>query len=221
MSKPDGLIISAGFSSRMQQFKPLMLYENTPFLLSIMVKMARVCSNIFVVTGYQSQEIMATAMNWFKLAYKKEWFDQFLLSENLWKEIPSRIQFIFNPKFERGMFGSLQVGLKIMVKKNWILYHFVDQPHIPPTFYQEFIERISSESDWIQPGYRNKRGHPILFNQKVRNLVLQANISENLKTISGKELIRKRSWNCSYHQVIENFNTKNDMKNFEGTHEYF
>ena len=62
MSKPiiNGLLISAGLSGRMGQFKPLMLYKNKSFVVTIVEKLLTVCERVVVVTGFQKEKIEST-----------------------------------------------------------------------------------------------------------------------------------------------------------------
>jgi molybdenum cofactor cytidylyltransferase len=220
VNKINGLVLSAGLSSRMFNFKPFLPYQGVSFLLSVLMKLSGFCSEIFVVRGYRSQEIVNHVVEWSKRSYRKEWYNQFGLKEENFNDLFSKVQFVYNAKFYIGMFSSLQKGCQAMLNKNWIFYHFVDQPHLPLSFYQNLIEQISSDYDWVQPKYDQRKGHPLLFNQYVRKVILDTPGSGELRLISEKKEIRKFFWECPYHQVIENFNTKSDLKFLGDNHDY-
>ncbi|MDZ7765977.1 MAG: NTP transferase domain-containing protein [Melioribacteraceae bacterium] len=82
------------------------------------------------------------------------------------------IKFVFNENYKSGMFTSLQAGLT-NTNTNWYLYHFVDQPSLPLNFYSDFANQIDDQSNWIQPTYQNRKGHPILFDNYVKEMILK------------------------------------------------
>ena len=126
------LILSAGLSGRMGKFKPLLNYNGKSFIQNIVFKLYSVCDKIMVVTGYKANEV-----------------DENVNQLNL----PSKIEFIYNESFEKGMFTSLQAGLAKAMESDWIMYHFVDQPGLPEVFYKKFVEQID---DVFFTGWRLK-----------------------------------------------------------------
>ena len=211
MTKVDGLILSAGYSRRMTEFKPLMEYNGIPFLVGILLKMAPHCNSICVVTGYQAEEIQKKLIDWFSTPAKPEWLDSAGISHPDWQTLPSRVSVIFNPEFSHGMLTSLQTGLQTFNSDNWLLYHFVDQPQLPPSFYQEFVQQTDDSFDWIQPKYRNRPGHPLILNPKIFSDILEAESTENLNRISRKFEFRKKFWDCNYREILTDFDTDTDV----------
>ncbi|MCP5062822.1 MAG: nucleotidyltransferase family protein, partial [Ignavibacteriae bacterium] len=189
-----GLIISAGLSSRMGKFKPLILLEGKSFLENIVINLQPICKNILIVTGHNSEVIN-------KHITESEHIDQ------------NKIQLIYNPNYEKGMFTSLQTGLNYIDKNNWVLYHLVDQPNLPKGFYKEFVEQVSNKVDWIQPIFNNRKGHPIVFNSKVINSILDADSNKNLRIVSSSNEYRKKYWECDYKEVLSDFDTPEDLEN--------
>ena len=82
-----GIVISAGLSGRMGKFKPLLDYRGKSFIQNIVVKLNPVCDKIIIVTGSNKIEVVENA---------KE------------LDLNSKIDFVFNPEYEKGMFTSLQ-----------------------------------------------------------------------------------------------------------------
>lgn len=181
-----GLIITAGLSSRMGKFKPLLQYEGKTFLHNIIRKLDSICDKIVVVTGHNRDSI-ETELN----------------------SLPKRTKFktIFNENYKDGMFTSLQKGLEFASNNSWILYHFIDQPTLPNIFYEDFLAQIDDNFDWIQPKLNSKNGHPILLNQKTINLILEAPQSSNLKEITHNSKIRKKYWDCNYSEIHDDIDT--------------
>ena len=95
----------------MGKFKPLLTYKGKSFIQNIILKLNSVCDKIIIVTGFNANEVEESMLKQFK--------------------VNSKIEFVFNSKFEKGMFNSLQTGLTAAINSDWILYHFVDQPGLP------------------------------------------------------------------------------------------
>ena len=51
------LILSAGLSGRMKMFKPLADYKGKTFLNNIIIKLDKICDEIIIVTGFNSDEL--------------------------------------------------------------------------------------------------------------------------------------------------------------------
>ena len=206
MSKPiiNGLLISAGLSGRMGQFKPLMLYKNKTFVITIVEKLLTVCEKVVVVTGFQKEKIESTINSQFSTLPTG---GQVRNSQFL-----ERVKCIYNPNYEQGMFTSLQIGLAELKNSDWILYHFVDQPFHEEKFYGELISQIDNNYDWIQPCYSGKEGHPVLFKKNIFEKILTANSSSSLRLIRDDVNTKKKKWECSYSHILNDYDTPEDFK---------
>lgn len=211
MDNLDGLILSAGYSGRMKGFKPLMKYEGKPFLLSIILKLSKICRKIVVVTGYRAEDIRDEIHRCLERQPVQNWLDCAGITTQQWTGISSRLQFVFNPDYELGMFASLQTGFKWMNDSQWILYHFVDQPHIPAAFYPEFAAQIDSDYTWVQPQFKGRKGHPVVMHQSMQDIILQAPPTTGLKSILNHQSVRKKFWECGYKEILEDFDTEMDL----------
>ena len=150
-NKAGVLILAAGYSSRMGDFKPLMtLGEKTALehLVEAFLAAGLDRDAIFVVTGYQRQ-----------------------LLEPLIRKLG--IGEIFNPDFQEGMFSSIQAGLKgikpYQEKENWpgTLMTQVDCP-LPDSLTIRALLREGKEDSKkrpsiLVPAYRGKKGHPVFI----------------------------------------------------------
>ncbi len=179
-----GLVIAAGFSSRMGKFKPLLQYNGKSFLKNIVTKLDSVCDEVIVVTGHNGNSI-ETELSLFQ----------------------NKAKIITNENYKDGMFTSLQAGLKKTSNSDWVLYHFIDQPTLPNSFYKNFIEQIDKTFDWIQPKYKGINGHPILLNRKLVDLILDAPHRSNLKETTNNSSIKKKHWNCNYSEIHDDVDT--------------
>lgn len=185
----SGLLLCAGLSGRMGTLKALMLHNGLPFTVLIIKKLLLVCKEVIVVIGHESEKV--------KSGIKK------ILNPT---EI-AKVIFILNENYKDGMFKSLQCGLEHTSNADWILYHFVDQPSIPQSFYLEFVNHLSDDINWLQPTYSGKPGHPILFNNDVSLFILEKSIKSSLREVSKDKRIIKFSWDCNYPEVLQDIDT--------------
>jgi molybdenum cofactor cytidylyltransferase len=175
----------------MGDFKPLMEYKGKSFLLSIISKMNLVCDEIIVVTGHNKD-----------------------LIEKELSQISNKVNIktVYNKDYNEGMFTSLQCGLAATESYDWVLYHFVDQPTISENFYRQIISEIDYSSNWIQPLYEGRKGHPLIFSREVVEQILSADKKSNLKEITTSIKIRKKFWDCKYPQILDDIDTLEKYK---------
>jgi len=184
-----GIILSAGLSGRMNTFKPLLKLNNgQTFLESITAKLAKVCNEIIIVTGFRSDDI---AKDISELDERK------------------KIKIVVNKNYTHGMFSSLQTGLTESQTK-WYLYHFVDQPSLPLNFYSKFVQQIDKKFNWIQPTHNNKKGHPILFDDYVKRLILRSSENKTLRDVAKDKLIKKKYWECDTELIFQDIDTETE-----------
>jgi CTP:molybdopterin cytidylyltransferase MocA len=189
----NSLILSAGFSSRMGDFKPLLNYNGKPIIVGLIAKLVQVSTSAAVVTGHQKELIEKEIHSYFE---KEE----------------DRIEIVYNENFASGMFTSLQKGVEHLKSSDWILYHFVDQPALPEEFYYEFVNQIDDGYDWIQPNYHNRNGHPILLNKSLFSMITEAGNNTTLKDISQNPAVKKKYWETNYKGVLNDIDTPDDYR---------
>lgn len=173
----------------MGKFKPLLNYKGKSFIQNIVLKLDTVCDKIIVVTGYKAIEV----------------------EENVNQiNLPSKIEFVNNTSFEKGMFTSLQAGFGKVRESDWILYHFVDQPGVPEEFYKEFVNQIDDKHNWIQPILNGQKGHPVLIHNNLIEHILNSSNDSNLREISNDAIVKKKFWECSYKEIFQDIDTEED-----------
>jgi molybdenum cofactor cytidylyltransferase len=134
------VILAAGFSSRMKQLKPLLPLGNatiTDFAVSTFQSLG---VEVFLVVGYRKEDVISG--------------------------INSRgITFVNNPDFEKGMFSSIQAGIKQLQKE---FQAFFILPADIPLVEAATIKKImgagmAHPQRIIYPTFAGKRGHPPLI----------------------------------------------------------
>jgi molybdenum cofactor cytidylyltransferase len=159
----NSLIVTAGLSKRMGKFKPLLLYKDKPIIITIIEKLKEVSNKIFIITGFREEELIAEI---------DKYFD---------KNSEDKITFVSNPEFEKGMFTSLQAGLIKAKECDWLLYHFADQPQLSKSFYSELVSHIDDKFDWVQPAFKERKGHPVLIKKTLFKILIEAGENSSLK----------------------------------------
>ncbi len=190
------IILSAGTSSRCSGFKPLYRWNSKTLLQHITESVSPAVNKLIIVTGYNAELIKNT------------------LCRDLTGELFSKIVFAHNPDYEKGMFSSLQCGIRESNKGEWILYHFVDQPALNTEFYNTFIKEISPGFHWIQPVHNEQKGHPILFSPEVKDIILAAPSNATLRDIGHQQQVKKKYWNTPFPQIRIDIDTDEDWINF-------
>jgi CTP:molybdopterin cytidylyltransferase MocA len=188
-----GLLLCAGMSGRMGTSKALMLYNGLPFAVQVIKKLLFVCEEVVVVVGHESEKVKSEIL------------------KCLTSGEAAKLQFVFNDNYIAGMFSSLQCGLGNIPQSDWILYHFVDQPSLPVSFYKEFVEQLSEAINWVQPSHKNRLGHPILFNKKVCAIILKQDKDSSLRKLSNNKRIKRKIWECRYAEILKDIDTMEEF----------
>jgi molybdenum cofactor cytidylyltransferase len=176
----------------MGKFKPLLNYKGKSFLQNITNKLSEACNKIIIVTGFKADVVKENI-------------------EHLMTKI--KYELVFNSDYEKGMFTSLQVGISKAYDADWILYHFVDQPGLPHTFYSDFIKQIDDNHNWIQPMLNGEKGHPILIHNELFKLIISASTDSNLRELSNSSIVNKKYWECNYQEIFQDIDTEENYLN--------
>ncbi len=202
MPKIFGLILAAGYSSRMDDFKPLMLYDQKPFIEHIINKLAAVCDEILIVTGFNGFVLEDSV----KVIYQG-------------KPILKKMDFVHNKDFAKGMFSSVQVGLKElfpeMQKDDYVMLHLVDQPHISEVVYEKLAHKArNSTRKVILPSYEKKAGHPIMLSKSVVEKIINAPASDNLRDILRNFHDEISYIEISDESIVQDVNTQEERERY-------
>ena len=138
----SAIVLAAGLSTRMGQFKPLLPYGKCTVIEQIVtVLLKSPVEEVIVVTGFKGQEIETQLKSW-------------------------PVTLVYNPDYATGeMLTSLHVGLNaVSTESTAILLTLGDQPAIQ----REVIEKVIAAShdnheSIIIPSYQRRRGHPLLI----------------------------------------------------------
>lgn len=172
----NGLILAAGMSRRMQQFKPLMKIEEKTMIETTVDHMLEAGVNqITVVLGYRGSEIQ-----------------QVLESDEGRK---GKLRFAFNLEYETTqMLDSIKVGLKEMGRCDRFFLAPGDMSAISVKTYQTLAQIAESgcESKVLFPTIEGYRKHPPLISWSCRDDMLE---------FQGNGL--RELWKQYEHEIVE------------------
>ncbi|MDO4553451.1 MAG: NTP transferase domain-containing protein, partial [Bacillota bacterium] len=167
------VILAGGFSSRMQDFKPLLPVGGLS-AVSLCLKLAKAAGidRVLVVTGHRHEELEG------HLAGKGET--------------------IYNPQFAEGMFTSIQAGLAALQKTGpfpeAVLLLPVDHPLVPAAAVEQLLEAHRAHPDsFIVPCFHGKKGHPLLIPRRFFREIAEYEGTKGLKGVTDahpEELLR-------------------------------
>lgn len=160
-NKIAAIIISAGYSSRMNSFKPLLEFKNGTAIERLVhtYKCAGI-QDIYVVVGHKSEDVI-----------------EILKGEE--------VNFVFNEAYAEGMFTSVRKGILALNKNT---HAFFMQPVDIPLVKVKTLEILKvqdaiGDKGIIYPEFCKKKGHPPLIDCKYNNTILNSNGEGGLKRI--------------------------------------
>jgi putative nucleotidyltransferase with HDIG domain len=139
------IILAAGYSSRMAEFKPLLpLAGSTALERCIGLFRAAGVAEVIAVLGYRAEELQPVAER-------------------------AGARCVCNPHFEQGMFSSIAAGSRALA--GWVETAFVlpaDIPLVRPhTIRQLTAAFVSRRAGILYPVFEGRRGHPPLIARKI------------------------------------------------------
>jgi molybdenum cofactor cytidylyltransferase len=159
MSRLAAIILAAGFSSRMGQFKPLLKINNETIIDRQVALFSSFNVDVYLVVGWRGDEVAAGIKN-------------------------KNICIIRNPDYQQGMFTSIKAGIKHLREDHEAFFMIpVDIPLVRPYTIKRLIKAASDCSGQIiHPVFDKKRGHPPLIPTILREQVIAWESDGGLKS---------------------------------------
>lgn len=155
------LIIAAGYSSRMHDFKPLLTFGQTTALERLIQTYQRHgIEHIYVVTGYRQEDIIETLKNY-------------------------QVHIVYNEEYAKGMFSSIQKGIRAIDESVEAFYmQPVDIPLIKTRTLECLHEAYKHEGKGVlYPTFLGRKGHPPLISMKYKEQILSSDGEGGLKKV--------------------------------------
>ena len=156
MAKNDiqGIILAAGFSSRVGEFKPGLDIFGKPAVLRTAETMLEFASKVLVVGGYQFDEL-----------------------KEIVGDASGKIELVYSRNFEKGMFASVLAGArKIDAERFFVIPG--DMPFVSGAVYEKLL---SADGEIVIPVYEDKKGHPVLIHSRLIPDLLSLGEDSNLR----------------------------------------
>lgn len=118
----------------------------------------------------------------------------------------------FNPDYEDGMHSSVIYGFSHLPENDRAVLVFLgDQPFIPAEVIQTVIHTWrASGKKIIIPTFRGERGHPTLFDCRLKNEILQLDPEIGLRSVTMKFPEEILEVEVNFPQILRDIDTKND-----------
>ena len=155
----EGIVLAAGFSSRMGKLKMEMLLDGKTLIERSVESLDKVCSKIIVVAGYKSERIKEILKSY------------------------EKVDVVFNKEFKKGMFSSVKIGISHIKTEKFFLLPG-DIPFVKEDLFQKLL---SKEGDIIIPVFQGRKGHPVLIDSSLIDEILDEPEDSNLKLFIDKK----------------------------------
>ena len=160
-NKISAIILSAGFSTRMGRFKPLLpLGDETVIERVISIFQEAGVSDVRIVVGHRMEALIPVIER-------------------------TNASVVINCNYPAGMFSSVQAGVNSIPRDSEAFFiHPVDMPMVYPSTITKMIDRYDTHSGTIiYPCYRGIRGHPPLVPNRFSGAIVRANVSGRLSDV--------------------------------------
>ena len=192
------IIPAAGYSSRMGEFKPLLrIGQNLAIEKTINCFKQAGVADIRVVVGFKRELLIPVI-------------------ENL------EVQIIINHNFPEGMYSSVQAGVRTLDES--VSAFFICPADYPLILYDTVIRLLSAyedeSADAVYPVHDNRRGHPVLINNSLRNIIINSNPDGGLKSLLLEHAGHFKEIPVDDPGIHINMNTLNDYRNIIETNSH-
>ena len=187
MKDVAAILLAAGRSRRMGEFKPLLPFgDQTVIESSIKNLGAAGINEITVVLGHRAHEVQKQLTN----------FD---------------VGFACNPDPDSEMSASIAVGVeKISPHVKAILIALVDHPAVPPSVIMQLIDEWQrGDARLVQPEYKGRGGHPVLIDLTYRTALRNLDPQRGLRSLFETHRAEVR------RLIVDSPNVARDMDTWE------
>ena len=135
MIKTDGVVLSAGLSTRANAYKMTLKIGGKTLIENCIENMYDYCAKIIVVGGFKIEKIESLVCKY------------------------SKVELVYNKNYNEGMFSSVKKGLSHVIGEKFFLTPG-DYPLISSNVYKSLQQ---TECNIAIPSYNGIRGHPVLI----------------------------------------------------------
>jgi CTP:molybdopterin cytidylyltransferase MocA len=198
MKNYAAIILSAGYSSRMGEFKPLMnLAGKTPIERCISLFQKFGMKDIVVVTGHLNDKV-----------------EEKIKDIRVEEKQKNNVRIVKNNRFNEGMFSSIQTGLKILSPDIDAFFLLpVDIPSVKESTVKKMMERYEDIDDGILfPTFNKETGHPTIISCSLLDEILSKNPEGGLRDILNGHKDKWYYEELADRGILLDMDTKEDFK---------
>jgi molybdenum cofactor cytidylyltransferase len=174
------VLLAAGKASRMGAPKLLLPYRGKALFLYALEAALASSDRVIVVTGYYQENI----------------------SEVL-KPYTDAVEVIHNPHAEQGQFSSTLAGISAVPHGESFIIAMGDAPLVTPNHYHQLFPLLGSY-DAVRPCYHGTYGHPVLFAEHLREVILASSASSTMRgLLSDRKVYRYDSEDSAWITDID------------------
>ncbi len=184
------LILCAGRSSRMGDFKPLLPLGRDNFIERVVNLYRSVdIENIVVVCGHEAQRIIPELTR-------------------------LGVSWALNEHYDQGMFSSIQKGVAQLHGQGRAFFlQPADIPFVRPDTLQALIAAFSTgEMDICRPCYQGKHGHPPLISLSLAAAIREFNDEGGMRALLARYAEKTRDVHCNDPGILLDIDTPEDYE---------
>ncbi len=181
-----GVILAAGLSSRMGEFKQLLPIGGHPAVCKIASVLEENLRQVIVVVGHRAQEVQ-NALNGLK------------------------VECVINQDYRDGMLSSVQCAVREIGPSRDYLFCLGDQPSLNGDIVQAVINRaLRFDAGIVVPTYNGKRGHPLFLRRSYGPAILELKQGVGLNAITRTNPQDTVEVAVNYEAILQDMDTPAD-----------
>ena len=181
-----GVVLAAGLSSRMGEFKQLLPIGGRPAVCRIAKVLKENLRHVIVVVGHRAQEV------------------QDALSE-------LNVECVMNQDYREGMLSSVQRAVRRIGPNRDFLFCLGDQPSLSGDIVQAVIlEALRVDAGIVVPTYNGKRGHPLFLGRSYGPAILSLEQGVGLNAITRTNPQDTVEVPVEYEEILQDMDTPAD-----------
>lgn len=169
------VLLAAGLSQRMGKVNKLLLpYEDGTMVNHCAMTALKYLetlkekSHLIIVTGYRRQSTEKA------LKPCKDFIEK--------TDAPIELIIVNNPDYRKGQFSSTQVGISQVGDNENFFISLADMPLIKKEHYIKIANQLKTH-DAVRPFVKSQPGHPVYFNARVKDAILNAAVTSKVSDI--------------------------------------
>ena len=155
------VLLAAGTSSRMGDFKQLMPYRGRTIVEACLeTLLATSADETVLVVGHRADEVAAAVAH-----------------------LPVRV--VRNDAYLDGMSTSAKAGVRASEGAGAVMISLCDQPHIPARVFDAVLDAYrATGAKIVVPAFAGDTGHPVVFDLSLRDELLSVDGAQGLRSVT-------------------------------------